>query len=99
MNWITYQEAAAINNVSVLTICKAVQDHNIKIMARQGRLYLDKDQLDMCTFAPLREVVKTNLVKYSHYYYWREATPQASLNEAQRKFISMYGVREERLAK
>lgn len=99
MELITYQEAAAINQVSVLTICKLVQDNHIKIMTRHGVLYLDKEQLDKCTITPLRNIILGNLNRYRHYYYWREAHPQASLEEARKKFISMYGVPEESLAK
>lgn len=97
--YISYQEAAAINQVSVLTICKLVQDNHIKIKTRHGVLCLDKKQLDKCTITPLRTTIQENLTRYSHYYYWREAHPQASLEEARRKFISMYGVPEEKLAK
>lgn len=99
MELITYQEAAAINQVSVLTICKLVQDNHIKITTRHGVLYLNKEQLDKCTITPLKTTIQENLTRYSHYYYWREAHPQASLGEANQRFFNMYGVREEKLEK
>lgn len=57
MNYITYSEAASIHNVSVLTICKAVQDNQIQIRAKRGRLYLDADELHKYKIIPLREIV------------------------------------------
>lgn len=55
MNYITYQEAASIHNVSVLTICKVVQDNQIPIRANRGCLYLDADELEKHKIIPLRE--------------------------------------------
>lgn len=57
MNYITYSEAASIHNVSVLTICKAVQDNQIPIHAKRGRLYLDADELRKYKIIPLRDAI------------------------------------------
>ena len=43
--YITYEEAAGMCNVSVLTICKSVQDHQIKTIARHGKIYVDKETI------------------------------------------------------
>lgn len=98
-NYITYEEAASMYGVSVLTICKTVQDNPVKLKSRFGRIYLNAEHLRLCKIKPLKDVIRDNLLKYSSYYLWREAHPQASLGEANQRFINMYGVREEKLEK
>lgn len=57
MNLITYSEAAAIHNVSILSICKVVQDNKIPIHAKKGTLYLDADKLAKYRVITLKEAI------------------------------------------
>ena len=90
-NYITYNEAASLYGVSMLTICKTVQDNPVKLKASGGRLYLNADHLSLCKIKPLKEVVRDNLLKYSSYYLWREANPNATAEEAKEKFKTLSG--------
>lgn len=61
MNYITYAEAASIHNVSIIAICKAVQDNRIPIWAKRGTIYLDADKLGQCQIRQLRDIIAEKL--------------------------------------
>ena len=61
MNFITYKEAAAIHNVSILTICKAIQDYRIPTGVFKNRIYVDADCLSRYRLIPLKQIIEEAL--------------------------------------
>lgn len=61
MNFITYKEAAAIHNVSILTVCKAIQDYRIPIKARKNRIYVDAECLSRYRLVPIKQIIEEAL--------------------------------------
>lgn len=98
MPFITYREAAAQKGISVIAVCRYVQDLHIPLRVQFGNLYLEWDALKDVQTEPLRTTVKRNIKRYEKYYDWCFDHPEASDDEARAKFRQLYGVRDEQLA-